>query len=446
MKKVSLLSSLLLVFLASCGVLLPTNATTAVPAASSSPLPERFLNVTNTPVAGTATVTLALTSEPSPVATTIQPHVQEAQLQYIYFKDESSGWAWGTARAAENYLLHTTDGGLHWKDVTPGQNTGFTFFLTGQSAWATLLEPESGRSASLSHTNDGGDTWIPVNQNMQAVEGFPYYSSFGFEDEQNGWWRTGWVGAGTAHIFFYKTRDAGATWEKSTLKVSRDLTDQYYIGEYEDGGVFTCNVCGAFLYFDLSRILYAPGQGTPTALFLTTDLGNTWRKIELAGLPDDINPDSIPIQYPTFFNDREGILPVAVHDPVTETAEIYLYGTQDGGLTWKLESEPTSVDQKADRGARVVFVSRSDGFLGSERRVAVTHDGGRTWAYAAWPQAFTGSDTYHIESQINLVNPTTGWVLLRKYPGSAIGIPDTLLLKTGDGGLTWVEISPVIRP
>jgi photosystem II stability/assembly factor-like uncharacterized protein len=78
--------------------------------------------------------------------------------------------------------------------------------------------------------------------------------------------------------------------------------------------------------------------------------------------------------------------------------------------------------------------------------VAVTHDGGRTWAYAAWPQAFTGSDTYHIESQINLVNPTTGWVLLRKYPGSAIGIPDTLLLKTGDGGLTWVEISPVIRP
>jgi photosystem II stability/assembly factor-like uncharacterized protein len=281
---------------------------------------------------------------------------------------------------------------------------------------------------------------------MQAVDGFPYNTAFGFEDERNGWWRTAWVGAGTAHIYYYRTTDGGATWEKTFLNVSEQMANEYYIGAYEDGGVYICNICEAFLYFDLSRILYAPGQWAPTTLFLTTDLGDTWRKIELTGLPDDINPESSPIQYPTFFNDREGFLPVVVHDPATETARLYLYGTQDGGLTWELESEPTFIDQKTELGTRIAFVSRLDGFLSSDKKVSVTHDGGRTWARTAWPEAFTGSDTHHIESQLNFVNPTTGWVLLRKYPGSAGGIPDTLLLKTSDGGLTWVEISPVINP
>jgi hypothetical protein len=113
MKKVSLLYSVLLVFLASCGAMLPTYSTTAVPAASSSPLPARFLNVTNTPtVTGAATVTVTLTSEPTAVATLAQPNLQEAQIQYIYLKEETSGWAWATDRSTMNYLLHTSDGGL----------------------------------------------------------------------------------------------------------------------------------------------------------------------------------------------------------------------------------------------------------------------------------------------------------------------------------------------
>ena len=447
MKKLLASCCMLMVFLGNCSSIQPADVSipTPVPSATraSTPTASPYPKWTSTSVVGTSTAPTTPTTE-STVSPTPLPNVREAQILSITMKDETSGWAWARDNAYIFYLLHTSDGGLKWKDVTPDKTTGLTYFLTGQSAWAATSNPSNARSATLMHTTDGGISWTTINQDMQNIDTYPYSSAFGFEDEENGWWRTAWVGAGSAHIYYFQTRDGGMTWEKVAINISKNMISDYYIESNEYGEIKICNICGAFFYFDLSRVIFSPGEWSPTIMWITKDVGTIWKKIELSSLPNDINPEASPIRYPTFFNDQEGALPFIVNDP--NIAQLYIFGTQDNGATWNLESRPLMIDKKKNNLLTTTFVSRLDVFVGFEQNLSVTHDGGNTWTQSAWPQGFTSSETEYIEPQINFVSPTTGWILLRKFPRSGGRIAKSIFLKTTDGGLTWTEIVPVINP
>ena len=175
-------------------------------------------------------------------------------------------------------------------------------------------------------------------------------------------------------------------------------------------------------------------------------MGTTWKQIDLAGLPDDIDPESSPIRNLTFFNDEEGVLFVIIRSQDLETSQIFIYGTQDGGLTWELESGPITIDKKTYGGTVTVFISRLNGFLNSENGLSITHDGGKTWTFVAWPPCFKSTDEFYIEPQLNFVSPSIGWAVLRKISRSRESPTETTFLKTTDGGLTWAEISPVFIP
>ena len=450
MKKLLVSCLMLTVLLGSCSPFQPVNSTTepstAFLTSTLAPLsPSPFIKVANTPVTDTPIALITPMIEPITTQTP-QPNIQEAQIQSILMKDESSGWAWARDNAYVIYLLHTSNGGLSWQDVTPDKNTGLTFFLTGRAAWAATFDPSNGRSSTLMHTTDGGNSWTAINRDMQNIDSYPYSSAFGFEDEKNGWWRTAWVGAGSAHIYYFQTKDGGMTWEKVAINISKNMITDYYIESDGHGEIKICNICGAFFYFDLSRIIFSPGEWSPTIMWVTKDVGTTWKKIELSGLPDDINPDSSPIRYPSFFNDQEGALPFVVNDPNIDIAQLYILGTQDNGATWNLESGPLMIDKKKNNLLTTAFVSCLDVFVGFEQNLSVTHDGGKTWTQTAWPKGFTSSETEYIEPQINFVSPTTGWILLQKFPRSGGRIAKTIFLKTTDGGLTFTETTPVINP
>jgi len=443
MKKLLVTYCMLVFFLGSCSSFQPASLSIPTPFASSTTTPSSDPKWTSTPAPATATSPATPTVEVTLTSTPL-PNIQEAKIQSIVMKDETSGWAWARDKAYYFYLLHTSDGGWSWEDVTPDRNVGMTYFLTSQTAWATFFDSSDRRTVSLSRTTDGGSSWVLMNQEMRKIEGVSLYSSVGFEDEENGWWQTVDIGAGTARIFNFRTQDGGATWELIPINVLQEMMENYYIRVDGYGEVAICNICGAFFYFDLSRVIFSPGQWTPTTLWITKDLGATWQKIELTGLPEDIDPESSPIHYPTFFNDREGILPVIISDVVTP--RIFIYGTQDGGLTWKLESGQIAIDAKTYGNTDTLFITRLDGFLNSENGLSTTHDGGKTWKYTPWPEDFQSSDDYYIERQLSFVSSDTGWAFLKKVSRNSQGTLDNIFLKTTDGGITWTKIEPVINP
>jgi photosystem II stability/assembly factor-like uncharacterized protein len=80
-----------------------------------------------------------------------------AQAYDVFFIDKSHGWT--VDLKANNSLLSTSDGGLHWSTVAPIPSTqgvtGFQFVTTG-IGWASGSEPAGN---TLIKTTDGGRTW-----------------------------------------------------------------------------------------------------------------------------------------------------------------------------------------------------------------------------------------------------------------------------------------------
>lgn len=445
MKKMVWYSFISILVLGSC---IPATAT-------PRSIPFDVPTLTLTPVSPTQTemvisTQVPVTDTPAPAqlmgTETSTPSLSEAYLSEIHMMDETEGWAWAVVDSkGAFFLLHTSDGGLSWEDVTPNKNFGVPFYLDGKTVWLPVYDPSTYSNTGLLRTIDGGESWKFVNQTMGDIDISLYFYGFGFQDAMNGWWRAADVGAGTAHMRFYQTKDGGVTWEPAIINIPKELSDHYYIRSDYDNEIAVCNVCGSFFYFDLSRIMFSPGEWSPTVVWMTRDLGLSWQKIELPGLPENIDPDSSPVQYPTFFDEMNGILPVFIKDDGTDMAHIFIYATQDNGLTWSLENEPTIMDQFSRRGADIEFITRLDGFLTSQDGLSLTHDGGKTWISIAMPEEFKSSDSIYVEKQLNFIDPKTGWMVLKRRSMGTSKLLADILLKTTDGGMTWSEIVPVIQ-
>jgi len=62
------------------------------------------------------------------------------------------------------------------------------------------------------------------------------------------------------------------------------------------------------------------------------------------------------------------------------------------------------------------------------------------------PEEFKSSETVYIETQLNFIDPMRGWMILTKRSKETSELLADTLLKTTDGGTTWIEIFPVINP
>jgi hypothetical protein len=108
---------------------------------------------------GTSTTVVQRALIPTPAATFV-PTTVVGSVTSVHMFDATTGWATGIDR-----LLRTTDGGLHWQDVTPpgsGSQGVAAFPLSADDAWVVraLVDGGSGASRStVSHTADGGRTW-----------------------------------------------------------------------------------------------------------------------------------------------------------------------------------------------------------------------------------------------------------------------------------------------
>src|SRR2546421_7012906 len=84
-------------------------------------------------------------------------------LTSIHMNTGLAGWAINHQSA----IIHTTNGGASWNDVTPNNllparvTVTATYFPTAQVAWAALtnVAAQNPTTAIIIHTGDGGRTW-----------------------------------------------------------------------------------------------------------------------------------------------------------------------------------------------------------------------------------------------------------------------------------------------
>ena len=344
------------------------------------------------------------------------PSGQVGPFSSLRMIDATTGWA-----LAGKAVLQTSDGGMHWKDVTP---PGYSLTpdsvmdaLTRSQAWVAI--PQSNYATTrIFRTTDGGQSWqsttIPNGQSGTRV------AQITFVNAQDGWILANRGGAITAEVAsIYRTTDGGKTWVNVANALAAS-TDGPAPGHLPYGGAKSgIHFLNASTGWITGTVL-VPGF---TWLFVTHDGGSTWNQQKLP-LPQGVPSGQLWLRPPLFFSATEGILPVGFSNSVSGTGiAAVIYTTHDGGATWEATT-PVPVALNA-----VDFLDMQHGWVTDGTVLYVTTDGGQSWAKMA-----PGSSFKHV-TQLGFVSSTEGWAIGGQGKGARF------LLKTVNGGQSWTPVT-----
>ncbi len=331
----------------------------------------------------------------------------------LHMIDATTGWV-----LTENAVLRTTDGGSHWKNVTPANTSlspgSVADFHTDSLAW--IVTRQAGAStAQVWRTIDGGQTW-----QQSTVQSPLLVKQITFIDAQHGWILSGKKNAAVAPAEIaqvLRTVDGGKTWQSVSTALFSDVTPSGHLPySGQKSGIHFLNVStgwvtGTVMFNDLAW------------LYVTHDGGSTWYQQTLSR-PSGVPSAQLSIQSPAFFSATDGILPVKFSDPTTKKGiATVIYVTHDGGTAWKPTSPVSAVLRAAD------FLDTQHGWVTDGTSLLMTSDGGQHWTRLA------ASANFKHVSQLDFVSGTLGWAISDQGNGSSF------LLKTMDGGQTWMPIS-----
>ncbi len=356
-------------------------------------------------------------SSPTPAASAGMP-----PLLSLHMVDDRVGWATATGPL----LLHTTDGGRHWADVTPPGSGGVfsPVFLDAKRAWAATSR-EGNPVVTLCRTADGGRTW-QTNTFAQAFSSTVMGLDLAAADLTSGWLVVIPLhGMNSSPAALFRTGDGGAHW---TQVASTHDTLPY-------GGGIRCTD-------STTGWLSGVTENTqPLSLSVTRDGGQSWQAVQLP-LPPGYEDGRLSVGLPIFFGaGQQDALLRAQYQPqsgrASESACI-IYASHDGGRSWQATAPVRN-------GGASDFISASGGWVwaaephnsGSAAPVQGTlyhmRDGAQTWeALPGTPglDAFLlhGGDVLHLD----FVSAEAGWAIVCAADGRT-----TQLAETQDGGRHW---------
>lgn len=240
----------------------------------------------------------------------------------LHMVTESVGWSIGSSANSYNWanVLRTTDGGFHWKQVTPSQmasqSIDYLYILDETTAWLP------GHDGTWYRTTDGGATWKPLRWLQGEMR------PFSFSDQNHGWMiispssginlQPSSTALAQPKTLLYTTSDGGNTWQQtntlpfSSIREFSSITEQTAWLTTDD---FTSDSSPNF----------------KTRLYVTHDAGRTWEQRQLSR-PAGITQEVLSVTSgPTFVTEKDGSLFAA------SGQDMYLYVTHDGGKSWQVQ-------------------------------------------------------------------------------------------------------------
>ncbi len=372
-------------------------------------------------------------------------------LYSVSFISQTKGWILGK----NNIILETTDEGNNWKfiDPAPGRTLNYITFSDSTTGWIV------GKGGLILKTTDRGDNWFTFSDSLYAD-----LNKILFTSENTGYiigsagtilkttnkglsWFQQYSGttSNLLAITFYqswgyisgsdgtllKTNDSGLNW----LKLLSSIVF-YSITNTSESNVWGCNgsnlfrsTNGGFTWFinnynDKSLFVrfFSPTDGfsaSTNVISRNTNQGTNWNPININGSPKEM---CLTGQGKYWLVGDKGLI----------------YHSIDSAKTWKSFSRVSGQFINS-----IYFATPDSGWAGGTVLMRTTNGGGK-WEdvpgfYDYLNHAIysdVGMISYYNIYSLHFINSKTGWLsVLVMYVN---GEHNTFIVKTTDGGLTWI--------
>ena len=258
---------------------------------------------------------------------------EDHSFDQTFMANASEGWQCKIAERGAA-ILHTEDGGKHWKNVSPAEVPTIAKHLpanafpdeiseslkmdavSARCAWIAIL-PADVHGIWLDCTSDAGRHWTRVVAPFAAEIVF-----LNFFDARSGYLLAGGHALGHMDQNIYRTDDGGKHWQKRATTKER--------GYYTSGMVFRTRSEGW---------LTGSYRSVEFPLFRTTNGARSWH-LQKFPIPEDYVGGYANTYPPIFTGPRKtkGYLPVELvrHNPKPGHHAWVNYESEDGGRTWHL--------------------------------------------------------------------------------------------------------------
>ncbi len=364
------------------------------------------------------------------------PWNYDLYFTYVNFFDDRTGLAYGFSKTRDYRIFKTEDGGVSWHGILNLSDDGFGLyennisFLT-DSIFFRLIKIDT--VTHLKRTVDAGETW---------TESFPAITNPNFSLPVFINSTTGFL---SGDNIFLRTNNGGASWNEM-FQSSLEFNDIQFVND------------------STGFLLHRNPEDGQLVVYATSDTGRTW---VLRITPED----------GTFIKTIGFVSLDTVYAVISSDQETELMISTDSGSSWtlvnKLANEWFYGSLSFNRSGRgYMFADLGSGYYGYEGAMVMEKfpDGDWQFLYSAYPiyslflidgqNGFAGGggiyphwtygDILHtndgglswdfscsvpgIVKDICFINTLNGFALVTSRSGTAV-------LKTNDGGKTWIRIS-----